>query len=76
MEVGGWKSERMVLRYAHVNVGHLRPHDSGATLGKIRGARGTAGDFASKVINLTQTGNYLAKVGVEGSNPFARSKMP
>jgi hypothetical protein len=21
-------------------------------------------------------GNYLAKVGVEGSNPFARSKLP
>jgi integrase len=23
MEIGGWKSERMVLRYAHVNVDHL-----------------------------------------------------
>ncbi|MBL8908036.1 MAG: site-specific integrase [Rhizobiales bacterium] len=23
MKLGGWKSERMVLRYAHVNVGHL-----------------------------------------------------
>ena len=23
MKLGGWKSEKMVLRYAHVNVGHL-----------------------------------------------------
>jgi len=23
MKLGGWKSERMVLRYAHVNVAHL-----------------------------------------------------
>ena len=23
MKLGGWKSERMVLRYAHVNVEHL-----------------------------------------------------
>jgi hypothetical protein len=22
MELGGWKSERMVLRYAHTNVAH------------------------------------------------------
>lgn len=25
MKLGGWKSERMVLRYAHVNVDHLAP---------------------------------------------------
>ena len=25
MKLGGWKSERMVLRYAHVNVAHLAP---------------------------------------------------
>jgi hypothetical protein len=24
MQLGGWKSERMVLRYAHVNVDELR----------------------------------------------------
>jgi hypothetical protein len=23
MKLGGWKSEKMVLRYAHVNVAHL-----------------------------------------------------
>ena len=23
MHLGGWKSEKMVLRYAHMNVGHL-----------------------------------------------------
>jgi integrase len=23
MKLGGWKSEKMVLRYAHVNVSHL-----------------------------------------------------
>jgi hypothetical protein len=23
MHLGGWQSEKMVLRYAHVNVGHL-----------------------------------------------------
>jgi len=25
MKLGGWKSERMVLRYAHVNVSQLAP---------------------------------------------------
>lgn len=25
MKLGGWKSERMVLRYAHINVDHLAP---------------------------------------------------
>jgi hypothetical protein len=25
MKLGGWKSERMVLRYAHVNVAQLAP---------------------------------------------------
>jgi hypothetical protein len=24
MELGGWKSEAMVMRYAHVNTDHLR----------------------------------------------------
>jgi hypothetical protein len=24
MKLGGWKSERMVMRYAHVNVGELQ----------------------------------------------------
>jgi hypothetical protein len=25
MKLGGWKSERMVLRYAHINVAQLAP---------------------------------------------------
>ena len=29
MELGGWKSERMVLRYAHMNVAH-REHSVAA----------------------------------------------
>ncbi|MFL6810479.1 MAG: tyrosine-type recombinase/integrase, partial [Bradyrhizobium canariense] len=37
MRLGGWKSERMVMRYAHVNVGELQH-----TINKLPG--GYAGD--------------------------------
>jgi len=36
MYLGGWKSKRMVLRYAHVNVGHLA-HTIAALPGKNLG---------------------------------------
>lgn len=34
MELGGWKSERMVLRYAHLNVAHLAPSINALPWGK------------------------------------------
>ena len=36
MKLGGWKSERMVMRYAHVNVAEL-PHTINNSLGEISG---------------------------------------
>ena len=35
MELGGWKSAEMVIRYAHVNTSHLAP-----TIGKLWAAPG------------------------------------
>jgi hypothetical protein len=40
MRLGGWKSIRMVMRYAHVNVGELQH-----TIDKLPG--GNLGDYAS-----------------------------
>jgi hypothetical protein len=34
MKLGGWKSERMVLRYAHVNVSHLAGSINALPFGK------------------------------------------
>lgn len=34
MKLGGWKSEKMVLRYAHVNVSHLAPSIAALPWGK------------------------------------------
>jgi integrase len=45
MKLGGWKSERMVMRYAHVNVGELQH-----TIDKLPG--GNLGDY-----NLAKEGN-------------------
>jgi hypothetical protein len=36
MKLGGWKSERMVMRYAHVNVGELQ-HTTNKLPGEISG---------------------------------------
>jgi hypothetical protein len=36
MKLGGWKSEKMVLRYAHVNVGELT-HTIAALPGRLLG---------------------------------------
>ena len=41
MEMGGWQSEKMVQRYAHLNVDHLRP--MAAVMDEILGAVGTRG---------------------------------
>jgi integrase len=41
MKLGGWKSERMVMRYAHVNVGELQH-----TINKLPG--GNLGDYTKR----------------------------
>jgi hypothetical protein len=41
MRLGGWKSERMVMRYAHVNVGELQH-----TINKLPG--GNLGDYKKR----------------------------
>ena len=39
MRLGGWKSERMVMRYAHVNIGELQH-----TIDRLPG--GNLGDYS------------------------------
>jgi integrase len=46
MKLGGWKSERMVLRYAHVNVSQLAPSiDAGLAGWSTKSAPRDAGDW-------------------------------
>ena len=36
MELGGWKSERMVIRYTHVNPDHLADQINAPSLAEFR----------------------------------------
>ena len=71
MTLGGWKSVAMVLRYAHVNVSNLAP--GVIKLGENTGTAEAGNSVPSQTGQLRVIAHNLAKVGVEGSNPFARS---
>jgi integrase len=51
MELGGWKSEKMVLRYAHMNVAHLARSIAALPWGKT----GEQGERTSKVKDNSAT---------------------
>ena len=51
MELGGWKSEKMVLRYAHMNVAHLAQSIAALPWGKS----GEQGERKSKVKDNSAT---------------------
>jgi len=70
MEAGGWKTARMVLEtYAHAN-------EAGRSIAdRFDAELAQPGTEISQVTDKKGAicGHALAKVGVEGSNPFARS---
>ena len=58
MELGGWRSEKMVMRYTHVD-----------------GSNPNRAKKHQRLKVLSRAPRTLAKVGVVGSNPIARSKI-
>ena len=84
-QVTGWSSMRMVQRYAVFEQSDLddimartaraEQRVAGPQLGKMAVGVPVVRNFQS-VAHPSPPARSLAKVGVEGSNPFARSKFP